>query len=770
MTNNNYCESLQNFLTQQNWELYAYQQSFLNNLNNKKFNQFLICSETGTGKTFTTFLPIILDKFNNNDTKLIYVAPIKALINDLLNNLRELSSKLKINLDVQKRTGDESSQFKKKQLISQPDILLTTPESLAILMTKDEAKKIFQNTDYLIVDELSEIINTKRGDQTALIISRIVSINKNLKIISSTTHVKNTEYLVKWLSINGKTKIINNNYKKKIEVKILFSKKIPDYGHSCEFLLEDIYKTLKDKQTIIFVNTRSQAEILFMNLFSKYKDLRIAIHHGSLSKKIRLDTERKMRNKLINTIISTSSLEMGIDWNVINQIINIGTPKSINRLIQRIGRSNHKYHSTPKAFIVPTNKLEYFESQACINLLKKKEYDIIEEKEGSKDVLCQHLLILACNFGFNKKKIYHEITKTYPFRNLKFEIFKEIVLFVYNGGYILDSYSNWSRLNKDKKEFYKINNQSNKTNILMNIGTIIDSANIRVMSGKKYIGEVDENFVNFVKVGDIFNFSGNSMECLSFSSQEIRVKKSAKKTTNVPIYWGGNLSFKKNLTKEILRIFSNKEYHRYPKNIIDFIEKQKKNSFLPAHKVIVVESFPFQSGSYLFMHTFQGRQTNHTLSNLLVNCLNENGYLPLDYSLNEYSLGIYIKSEKNDFTQIIKKFFSRDFQEIKYMDTHLAKKIFKEISFISCLIPRNSFKKEKNYINSDSIFDTLMKYQPSHILMKITKEEIQNFFSQKSQICSFFRSDYKYSALNNCSEFSLALLNEKPKHKIQSPI
>ena len=285
MSKDKFNEGLKQILKIQNWQLYDYQNVFLKHVNESKFKQLLLFSETGTGKTITTFLPLLTDKICKINKKLIYIAPQKALVADIFNNLGKLISDLKINISLQKRTGDESYQIKKKQLIHQPDIILTTPESLAILLTKKDSKKLFLNLHYLIIDEISEVINTKRGDLLALITNKILYLNKKIRVISSSTHVENKIYLKKWLSINGKTKVIENKYKKEVDVKVLYSDNIPNYGHSCDYLTDKIYKILKNQKTIIFVNTRAQAEILFMKLFSKYKDLRLAIHHGSLSKK-----------------------------------------------------------------------------------------------------------------------------------------------------------------------------------------------------------------------------------------------------------------------------------------------------------------------------------------------------------------------------------------------------------------------------------------------------------------------------------------------------
>ena len=757
------------FLDEKGWKLYDYQKAFLKNLETDKFRSFLIFSDTGTGKTITTFLPIILDKLNGLDKKIIYVAPLKSLITDIHKNLIELLARFNLKITVEKRTGDESYSFKNKQLFNQPDILLTTPESLALLMTKKESVTFFKSISYFIVDELSEIINTKRGDHISLLLTKIISLNDNLKIIASSPNVNNQNYLSKWLSISGATKIINNKYKKKFNIRILYSSNIPDYGHSCNFMSYKIYKLLKKKRTIIFVNTRAQAEILFMKLFSDHKDLKIVIHHGSLSKEVRVEAEQKMRNNLVDAIICTSSLEMGIDWVDIDQIIHIGTPKSINKLIQRVGRSNHKYFSTSKAFLVPTNKFEYFETQACINLLKKGTYDIIKEKKGAKDVLCQYLLTLSCNFGFKCKSIYKEILKAYPYKDLEYKKFLRIVNFIYDGGYVLNNYNRWKKLTKTKEGEYFISNNQTRTNILMNIGTIIDSELIKVMNGKKLLGNVDQNFINFLNPGDVFNFSGITVKCISIESEQIQVRSLKKKTNKFPVYLGSNQSFGANLSDEILDILS--DNYDFPDELKKFLTKQKEDSDIPKKNLILIELFPYEKGEYLFFHTFLGRQTNQTLSKLISDHLSYNKILPSSYVLNDYSFGLYLDSKCERFKKIIDSFFNFKFSEIQFMNTHLAKTVFKEVSYISGLLPKNHInKKKKNFISSDNIFDTLLKYEPEHILMKITEEEVKNHFIRTNQLNKFFSSNYLFKKLNKHSQFSISLINEKSKFKINGPI
>ena len=438
--------------------------------------------------------------------KVIYISPLKSINTTLKERLTELSSYLGISCRIEKRTSDISYTIKKKQLFHIPDVLLTTPESLALMIANPYAKTLLEDTDYLIIDELNEFINSKRGDQLALAISRINAINSKFEIFGISGTTSNKAYLLDWLSINGKTKIIDNKFKKKIKIKVVCSENIPTSGHSSYCSLKLIKKIISNKRSIIFVNTRAQAEILFKNLFLLFTDnYKIGLHHGSLSKEHRQKTEEQFVNEEISTIISTSSLELGIDFKNIDQVINIGTPKSINRLIQRTGRSHHYFSGVPTSYLIPTNKFEFLECIASKKLAEKRKFDFIESKNGSKDVLCQHLLLLACNAGLNPIKTFQEVKKSYAYSKLNYKEFLEIINFIKDGGYILNNYKKWNKLNIDEYGILKINSLKNRIKTLMNIGTIIDNSNLKIkLKNGKVLGFVDESFLLSIKFAFLF--------------------------------------------------------------------------------------------------------------------------------------------------------------------------------------------------------------------------------------------------------------------------
>ena len=717
-------KKIQEKLALNNWSLYEYQKEFLKYQSQKKFRQILISSEIGTGKTITAFLPFFKNEINKTKKKVIYISPLKSINTTLKERLTELSSNLGIKCKIEKRTSDISYITKKKQLFNVPDILLTTPESLTLMIANANANSLLENTDYFIIDELNEFIASKRGDQLALTLSRINAINPKFEIFGISGTTSNKSYLINWLSLNGKTKIIKNNIKKKINIKIINSKNIPTSGHSSYCSLNLIKKVIQNKRSIIFVNTRAQAEILFKNLNLLFtNDYKIGLHHGSLSKEHRQKTENLFIKEEINTIISTSSLELGIDFKNLDQVVNIGTPKSINRFVQRAGRSNHYFTGIPISYLIPTNKFEFLECVATKKLAEKMEFDSIETKYGSKDVLCQHLLLLACNEGLNPIKTFQEIKKSFSYSHIKYQEFLEIINFIRDGGYVLNNYKKWDKLSIDENGILRINSVKNKIKTLMNIGTIIDNSNFKVkLKTGKVLGFVDDTFVLSIKCGDIFTFSGLNLFCKSINSDEIIVEIVKQKSFKTPIYWGGNLPLNPKISNEIFNTFIYKK--KYPIEIKNFINDQKKKSSIPKQEEILIENFPFNQGQYLCIFTFMGRQTNQTLSEILINFLKEkNNILTSDYTINEYSLALFLNKNANFKINLLDNFFSKK-KKIDFLKTSIAKKIFKEISLITGLIDKKILRKQ-NFVNSDIIFDTLFKYQSDHILLKIAEEEIK---------------------------------------------
>ena len=416
-------EPIDNWLKKNNWSFYNHQIETLK-LSENGFDVLLV-APTGGGKTLAGFLPSLNDLINNKSEKnklhTLYISPLKALTIDVHRNLTSPIEDQGLDIRVETRTGDTSAYKKNRQKILPPHMLMTTPESLALLLSNKESKDYFKDLKYLIIDEIHVLVNSKRGDLLSLNLSRINSMSPDCKRIGLSATVKNKKTVLKFLTSKKKAKILNVEETSLPKIEILETKtRVPWSGHMASYAIKDIYQKIKKSSlTIVFVNTRAQAELVFNKLWQENdNNLRIAIHHGSLEKEIRRKVENLMSLGKIDCVVATSSLDLGIDWGDVDLVIQIGSPKGISRFLQRIGRSNHKFDEPSNALLVPSNRFEYLECLSAINSIKNKLLDETKEKKGSLDVLAQHILGVACSEPFQVDDLYNQVINAWPYRNL----------------------------------------------------------------------------------------------------------------------------------------------------------------------------------------------------------------------------------------------------------------------------------------------------------------------------------------------------------------
>ena len=392
------------WLVRKKKDFFDYQLLAFNAINSG--NDVLINAPTGSGKTLAALLAPIInfeDDIKSGELSTIYISPLKSLIYDIKRNLELSINEIGLDINIETRTGDTSNYQKSKQLKKAPNFLVTTPESFALLMSYENADKYFTNVKYIVMDELHNIIYTKRGDLLLLNIARLKNIVPQAVKIALSATIHETDKALDYISNSKNKTCINPKISKKINLKIIKTRKpIPWSGHMAFYAIEEIYNIIKSyKSTIIFVNTRAQSEYIFQNLWKiNNEKLKICVHHGSLDRKIRQEIEHKMFNSKINCVVATSSLELGIDWGDVELVIQVGAPKGLSRIIQRIGRSNHNLNEASNAILVPTNKFEYLECLAAQEALKKTNIETFKEKEGSLDVLAQHINGVACSKKF----------------------------------------------------------------------------------------------------------------------------------------------------------------------------------------------------------------------------------------------------------------------------------------------------------------------------------------------------------------------------------
>ena len=766
------------WLKKKGWSLYDHQIETLSLI--KKGFDVILHAPTGGGKTIGGFMPSIDDFINNNyksqEFHTLYISPLKALTTDVQRNLLNPINDLKINIKVETRTSDTSTYNKSKQIKKPPNFLMTTPESFALLMARTDVINLFKNLKFVIVDELHTFFDSKRGHLLSLNVARLRSI-KPFQVIGLSATLKNTTLAKKYLSNNKNTKLVSTHSKVTPEITILNSgNRIPWSGHSPRYALSEIYsEILKFKSSILFVNTRAQAEILFESLWAiNNKNKKIAIHHGSLEKELRKKVEKEIVEGHVECVVATSSLDLGLDWGNIDLVMQIGAPKGVARLVQRIGRANHTINTPSRAILVPTNCFEYVE---CIAAKECVELNFLEDEiysEGSLDVLAQHIVGVAISQKFKKEDLYKQIKEAWPYRNLNIEDFEKTLSFVENGGYSLQAYEEYSRLRRDG-EYYEIRDKSLVTKYKMNIGTIVEAEMLRLRVGNKYLGNIEEWFISGLSAGDTFIFGGKRLMFEKVIGNIAYAKITALEHQKIPSFKGGNLPLSTHLSKTVRKIFSKRlEAVDLPDSLKKWSELQTKFSSFPKENEFLVETFKRKNGKqekyYMAVHPFEGRNTHQTLGFLILRRIKKLGVQPFGFVANDYSILFSFSKEIEDIDFL----FSQDILiEDLYEwleETPLIKRLFREIAIISGLIYKNLPGNQKTgkqvTFNTDLIYEVLRKHEPHHILLKITTENAKKDLVDLDRLSTFLfriKNKIKINKLNRASALAFSLLFEYHK-------
>ena len=766
------------WLKKKGWSLYDHQIETLSLI--KEGFDVILHAPTGGGKTIGGFMPSIDDFINNNyksqEFHTLYISPLKALTTDVQRNLLNPINDLKINIKVETRTSDTSTYNKAKQIKKPPNFLMTTPESFALLMARTDVINLFKNLKFVIIDELHTFFDSKRGHLLSLNVARLRSI-KPFQVIGLSATLKNTTLAKKYLSNNKNTKLVSTHSKVTPEITILNSgNRIPWSGHSPRYALSEIYsEILKFKSSILFVNTRAQAEILFESLWAiNNKNKKIAIHHGSLEKELRKKVEKEIVEGHVECVVATSSLDLGLDWGNIDLVMQIGAPKGVARLVQRIGRANHTINTPSRAILVPTNCFEYVE---CIAAKECVELNFLEDEiysEGSLDVLAQHIVGVAISQKFKKEDLYKQIKEAWPYRNLNIEDFEKTLSFVENGGYSLQAYEEYSRLRRDG-EYYEIRDKSLVTKYKMNIGTIVEAEMLRLRVGNRYLGNIEEWFISGLSAGDTFIFGGKRLMFEKVIGNIAYAKITALEHQKIPSFKGGNLPLSTHLSKTVRKIFSKRlEAVDLPDSLKKWSELQTKFSSFPKENEFLVETFKRKNGKhdkyYMAVHPFEGRNTHQTLGFLILRRIKKLGVQPFGFVANDYSILFSFSKEIEDIDFL----FSQDILiEDLYEwleETPLIKRLFREIAIISGLIYKNLPGNQKTgkqvTFNTDLIYEVLRKHEPHHILLKITTENAKKDLVDLDRLSTFLfriKNKIKINKLNRASALAFSLLFEYHK-------
>jgi ATP-dependent Lhr-like helicase len=711
----------------------------------------LLVAPTGGGKTLAGFLPSLIELAEAPARKpgmskrvralhTLYISPLKALAVDVARNLETPVAEMGLPVRIETRTGDTPASRRQRQKTLPPDILLTTPEQLALLVASREAPRLFENLKTVVLDELHAMHNSKRGDLLSLGLSRLRTFAPGHRSVGLSATVADPKPLMEFLSPH--TELVRGMAGAKPDISVLASDAyVPWSGHLARHAMPDVMDAIRRAKTsLVFVNTRSQAERTFQELWRLNTDnLAIALHHGSLAPAQRRKVESAMTRGDLRAVVCTSTLDLGIDWGAVDNVVCIGAPKGAARLVQRIGRANHRLDEPSQALLVPSNRFEVLECEAARDAVMAGELDGERLRRGGLDVLAQHVLGVACSTPFDADQLFAEVSSASPYRHLTREDFDKVVDFVATGGYALKRYDRYARLRKTPEGKWRVAHPNVAQQYRLNVGVIVEDpmVDIRLQArgrptgaGGRVLGQLEEYFVEQLAPGDTFVFAGGVLRFEGMFEDAAYVTRTNDAEAQIPSYNGGKFPLSTFLAQRVREMVSKPEtWHVFPDPVNEWLRIQEWRSVIPQPGQLLVETFPRGSKHYLVCYPFEGRLAHQTLGMLLTRRLERLRMRPLGFSANEYALAIWALRDMGglDMDRLFDEDMLGDDLDAWLAESNLYKRTFRNCAIIAGLIERRFPGKEKTgrqvTFSSDLIYDVLREHEPDHILLRATYED-----------------------------------------------
>jgi len=720
---------IEGWFARRRWRPFPHQLALLDAA--RRGQSVLLTAPTGGGKTLAGFLPSLADLAGapREGMHTLYISPLKALAADIERNLAAPVAEMKLAVRLETRTGDTPQAQRKRQVERPPHMLMTTPESLALLLSYPESPRMFEGLAAIILDEVHALAGTKRGDLLALGLARLKKLAPAARRVGLSATAPFPDALQAWLGSGGiAVGRIEGAAGARPEVGILDMAELPWSGHMAVFALPAVYDAIRrHRTTIVFVNTRAQAEIVFQELWRRNDDnLAIALHHGSLAAEQRRKVEAAMAAGKLRAVVATSSLDLGIDWGDVDLVIQVGAPKGVSRLTQRIGRANHRLDEPSRALLVPANRFEVLECRAALEALAAGELDGERPRAGGLDVLAQHIMGMACAAPFTADDLFAEVTGAAPYAELARRDFDDVLRFVVDGGYALRTYEQWRRLYGDSEGRYHVVAPEFVRRYRMNVGTIVEAPMLRVRLGRRVLGEIEEYFVQGLVPGDTFVFAGERLYFEGIDGMDVVTSRSRDELPpKVPAYEGGRLPLTTQLAARVRGLLAAPaEWTHFPAPVREWLALQKARSTLPDRDGLLVEIFPRRPHHYLVAYCFEGRNAHQTLGMLLTKRMERAGLGPLGFVATDYVLAVWSLEPAADVDQLFDQDMLGDDLEVWMAESSMLRRSFRNVAVIAGLIDRQhpGHRKTRGQVtfNSDLIYDVLRRFEPNHILLRAT--------------------------------------------------
>ena len=804
MTRDQLYNIAENWFAKQEWEPFAFQKQTWKAFLQGKHG--LLNAPTGSGKTYALWFPIVLNYIKNNPDykskhkkglKAIWITPLRALSHEIKQSAERVASDLGTSLTVGIRSGDTSTSERAKQKKSMPDLLITTPESLQLLLATKGYDQSFKNCSAIVVDEWHELLGTKRGVQTELGLSRLKTVAKNLRIWGISATIGNLNQarqvlLGPYSSAMENSVMIKANLKKKITVKSIIPSQMETFpwrGHLGLRLLEDVIPIINNsKTTLLFTNTRSQCEIWFQKILEKHPEFagEIAMHHGSINKETRQWVEQAIRNESLKAVVCTSSLDLGVDFAPVETVVQIGGPKGIARFLQRAGRSGHRPGKESVIYFLPTHAIELVEASALQQAVKKNTVEDRIPYLNSFDVLIQYLTTLAVSDGFYPDEIFSEIKQTFCYQAMSKEQWQWLLNFVVMGSQSLQTYDEYKKIEVEEDGLFKVNNRGIAMRHRFQIGTIVGDANLTVRYQKGgYIGTIEESFITKLKAGDVFTFAGRNLEFIRVKQMQVHVRNSNKKSSKVPAWMGGRLTLSAQMS-ELLRneLYSaslpDSEQSIEIKSLSPLFKKQREESIVPKPNEFLIESFKTSDGYHHIFYPFEGRFVHEAMGSLLSYRISLLSPITFSLAFNDYGFEL-LSDQKLDMQEVLDnnlfttEYLFDDLQK-SLNSTEMARRKFRDIAVISGMVftgyPEKGIKMKHLQSSSQLLFDVFKDYEADNLLyQQAFTETFEHQLEEGRLRLALERIALQEIVWKRCQQptpFSFPLITDRLREKLSS--
>ena len=750
----------------QGWEPHDFQKKCWNEIGANRSG--ILNAPTGYGKTFAIWFGVIqhyysdayqakLEKQRKRGLHALWITPLRALSKEIHRVTEGVSLDLDLDYQIELRTGDTSTAVRQKQRKNPPQALITTPESVHLILATKQGQDFFKQLEFIVVDEWHELLGSKRGVLIELALSRLKSINPDLKIWGISATIGNLEQAKDiLLGASNKGVLVKAQINKKIDIQTILPdslEKFPWAGHLGIRLLDKVVDVVNQYgTTLIFTNTRSQAEIWYQQIISNYPEFAglLAIHHGSLSDEVRMWVEEALHAGRLKAVVCTSSLDLGVDFRPVDCVIQIGSPKGVARFLQRAGRSGHRPDATSIIYYVPTNSLEIIEGDSLKFAVKEK---IVEQRipyVRSFDVLTQYLMTLAVGDGFDPKQIYQEITSTHCFESVSQEEFDQCMSLLLHGGSSLKAYDDFHRLEL-VDGLYKVTSRKLAMRHRLSIGAIVSDLMMRVkfLSGK-YLGSIEESFISKLNVGDVFWFSGRQLELIQVIANDAIVKPSQKKKGVVPSWMGGRFAISPDLGIAIRHSFNSIHKKSGQSAEIKFLQplfqEQERVSGLPKEDELLVEYTETRYGFHLFLYPFDGKLVHEGMAQVIAYRLGQITPATFSIATNEYGIELLSDTAYELNEDILKQIFSPHQLHADInsgINVHeMARRRFRDIAGIAGLVfqgfPGKQMKSKHLQANAGLFFSVFSEYEPNNLLLRESYDEVFDFQLEEGRMIKAF--------------------------------